>query len=94
MHPVKRGAMRRSCRDHAESILQILADFWNAEGGTGVVATADDAKPPQPLLVERDVAVCVFESARIVLFCCASGSQVDNALVEDALTKARLSVSI
>ncbi|KAK7994429.1 hypothetical protein PG991_016017 [Apiospora marii] len=85
VHPVKRGVMQRSCRGHAESILQIVADFWS------LTDQSDTESPPLPLLVERDVAVCAFESARIVLFCCASGSPVvDEALVEAALEKTRL----
>ncbi|KAK8016945.1 hypothetical protein PG993_015134 [Apiospora rasikravindrae] len=82
LHPVKRGTMQRSCREHAESILQIVADFWNLKD------LEHDAT--QPLLAERDVAVCAFESARIVLFCSSDASPPDDALVETALAKARL----
>ena len=45
---------------------------------------------PQPLLTERAVAVCAFESARIVLSCGAKGSSDDEALARTALEKARL----
>ncbi|KAK8075682.1 hypothetical protein PG997_010345 [Apiospora hydei] len=85
VHPVKRGAMQRSCREHAEGILQIVADFWNLEH-----AMTTEGAVPQPMLIERDVAVCAFESVRIVLFCCANASPPDDGLLEAALAKARL----
>ncbi|KAK7961751.1 uncharacterized protein PG986_002576 [Apiospora aurea] len=85
VHPVRRGAMQRSCRDHAESILQVVADFWDLEH-----AVTTEGAVPQPMLIERDIAVCAFESVRIVLFCCANVSPPDDGLVEAGLAKARL----
>ncbi|KAI0108978.1 hypothetical protein GGR51DRAFT_116645 [Nemania sp. FL0031] len=53
-----RISMQAQCLNHAESILQILGDFITNHPG--------DSR--RPLLLERDAAVCAFESARLVMF--------------------------
>ncbi|KAK7999477.1 hypothetical protein PG990_012077 [Apiospora arundinis] len=94
VHPVKRGVMQRSCQEHAENILKIVADFWNLRNDVDSDCAGGKNTPGQPLLIERDVAVCAFESARIVLFCCASASPANDALVDVALSKARLCLDV
>ncbi|KAI8629595.1 hypothetical protein F5Y19DRAFT_475049 [Xylariaceae sp. FL1651] len=66
-------AMQAKCLDHAEKIIQILADFTNHGDGQ--------------CLLERDAAVCAFESARLVLF----GARLSCAIsaLDVALHKAR-----
>lgn len=54
IHPSERVRMQRRCLEHAEGIIRILTDFVN------------HGRPD--CLLERDAAVCAFESARIVLF--------------------------
>ncbi|KAI0877771.1 hypothetical protein GGS24DRAFT_79699 [Hypoxylon argillaceum] len=53
-----RVAMQAQCLKHAESILQILSDF----------ITTHPSTTRSPLLLERDAAVCAFESARLAMF--------------------------
>ncbi|GAW21158.1 hypothetical protein ANO14919_106750 [Xylariales sp. No.14919] len=52
-----RLTMQAQCLEHAENIIRILGDFiTNRPGGSKL------------LLLERDAAVCAFESARLVMF--------------------------
>ncbi|RYP59063.1 hypothetical protein DL769_008697 [Monosporascus sp. CRB-8-3] len=69
IHPHARADMQQRCLEHAEGIIRILTDFVN-------YGKSD-------CLLERDAAVCAFESARIILFCSRmspGGSALDVAI--------------
>ncbi|RYP85807.1 hypothetical protein DL770_004986 [Monosporascus sp. CRB-9-2] len=69
VHPNERADMQQRCLEHAEGIIRILTDFVN-------YGKSD-------CLLERDAAVCAFESARIILFCSRmspGGSALDVAI--------------
>ncbi|KAI1823023.1 hypothetical protein F4861DRAFT_353737 [Xylaria intraflava] len=51
-------AMQAKCLEHAEDIIRVLADFTQSHAG-------DNGRL---LLLERDAAVCAFESARLIMF--------------------------
>ncbi|TGJ83481.1 hypothetical protein E0Z10_g5311 [Xylaria hypoxylon] len=58
IRPQDRIAIQGQCLEHAENIIRILGDFiTNHPNGES-----------QLLLLERDAAVCAFESARLVMF--------------------------
>ncbi|KAI1331412.1 fungal-specific transcription factor domain-containing protein [Xylariaceae sp. FL0255] len=56
-------SMQAKCLEHAEEIIRILSDLLNHGRGSRGVDSGDDK-----LLLERDAAVCAFESARLVMF--------------------------
>ncbi|KAI0536078.1 hypothetical protein GGR58DRAFT_514855 [Xylaria digitata] len=58
MRPQDCIAMQAACLEHAENIIRILDDF----------VTSHSNGHRQLLLLERDAAVCAFESARLVMF--------------------------
>ncbi|KAF2972774.1 hypothetical protein GQX73_g843 [Xylaria multiplex] len=70
-------AMQAACLEHAENIIRILGDF----------VTSHSNGHRKLLLLERDAAVCAFESARLVMFgarlACATST------LEVAINKAR-----
>lgn len=70
--------MQFKCLEHAENIIRIVSDFSNYEDGE--------------CLLERDAAVCAFESARLVMF----GSRIPGAVssLDVAINKAKLSLSL
>ncbi|KAI0903487.1 hypothetical protein F4823DRAFT_629362 [Ustulina deusta] len=73
-------AMQAKCLEHAESIFRILGDFvTNRPGGSHDCSRL--------FLLERDAAVCAFESARVVMF----GARLPCATstLEAAIHKAR-----
>ncbi|KAH9892160.1 hypothetical protein F4778DRAFT_751070 [Xylariomycetidae sp. FL2044] len=76
IHPRDRSTMQRQCLEHAESIIRILSDFMN-HGRTDCY-------------LERDAAVCWFESARLVMF----GARLPGAAstLDVAIAKAKLSL--
>ncbi|KAI1642679.1 fungal-specific transcription factor domain-containing protein [Daldinia loculata] len=78
LHPRDRVAMQFKCLEHAENIIRIVSDFSNYEDGE--------------CLLERDAAVCAFESARLVMF----GSRIPGAVssLDVAINKAKLSLSL
>ncbi|KAI1358347.1 hypothetical protein F5Y08DRAFT_333185 [Xylaria arbuscula] len=73
-------AMQAKCLEHAENIIRILGDFVAGH-------TRDSPNSSQLLLLERDAAVCAFESARLVMF----GARLPCATstLEDSIYKAR-----
>ncbi|KAI1383964.1 fungal-specific transcription factor domain-containing protein [Hypoxylon trugodes] len=73
-----RIAMQVKCFEHAESIIRIISDFSNH---------GDSA-----CFLERDAAVCAFESARLVMF----GSRIPGATstLDVAINKAKLSLNL
>ncbi|KAI1204127.1 fungal-specific transcription factor domain-containing protein [Annulohypoxylon truncatum] len=75
LHPRDRTKMQLKCLEHAESIIRIVSDFLNHGDGE--------------CLLERDAAVCAFESARLVMF----GSRILGAAsnLDMAVGKAKLS---
>lgn len=78
IHLRDRVAMQFKCLEHAESIIRIVSDFSNyGDGGC---------------LLERDTAVCAFESARLVMF----GSRIPGAVssLDVAINKAKLSLNL
>ncbi|KAI1798725.1 hypothetical protein F4811DRAFT_547327 [Daldinia bambusicola] len=79
LHPRDRVAMQFKCLEHAESIIRIVSDFTDFE----------DARD---CLLERDAAVCAFESARLVMF----GSRIQGAVstLDVAISKAKLSLGL
>ncbi|KAI1282897.1 hypothetical protein F5Y07DRAFT_200563 [Xylaria sp. FL0933] len=62
LRPQDRIAMQAQCLEHAESILRILGDFVSQHPGES------HGRGSRLLLLERDAAVCAFESARLVMF--------------------------
>ncbi|KAI0376002.1 fungal-specific transcription factor domain-containing protein [Hypomontagnella monticulosa] len=78
IHPRDRIAMQSKCLDHAESIIRIVSDFSN--------------HGDRDCLLERDAAVCAFESARLVMF----GSRIPGSIssLDVAINKAKLSLSL
>ncbi|KAI2616182.1 hypothetical protein GGS26DRAFT_449407 [Hypomontagnella submonticulosa] len=78
IHPRDRIAMQFKCLEHAESIIRIVSDFSNHGDGD--------------CLLERDAAVCAFESARLVMF----GSRIPGSTssLDVAINKAKLSLSL
>ncbi|KAI0169433.1 fungal-specific transcription factor domain-containing protein [Hypoxylon sp. FL1284] len=78
IHPRGRIAMQFKCFEHAESIIRIVSDFSSHGNGE--------------CLLERDAAVCAFESARLVMF----GSRTPGATssLDLAISKARLSLDM
>ncbi|KAH7018395.1 fungal-specific transcription factor domain-containing protein [Microdochium trichocladiopsis] len=74
LHPQDRAAVQRKCVEHAEAIIDILSDF--AQHGHSQCQ------------LERDIAVCAFEAARIVMFDCRRTGQVGK--MHEALVKASL----
>ncbi|KAI8958055.1 fungal-specific transcription factor domain-containing protein [Daldinia sp. FL1419] len=78
IHPRDRVAMQFKCLEHAENIIRIVSDFANYEDGD--------------FLLERDAAVCAFESARLVMF----GSRISGAAssLDVAINKARLCLNL
>ncbi|KAI1419626.1 hypothetical protein F5Y12DRAFT_793431 [Xylaria sp. FL1777] len=58
-----RIAMQARCLEHAENILRILGDFVTTYHPSGSHGRSNGL-----LLLERDAAVCAFESARLVMF--------------------------
>ncbi|KAH8160100.1 hypothetical protein CIB48_g8145 [Xylaria polymorpha] len=75
-----RIAMQAKCLEHAENIIQILGDFLTHHGRLSRGRNS-------LLLLERDAAVCAFESARLVMF----GARLPRATstLEAAIHKAR-----
>ncbi|KAH6645251.1 hypothetical protein BKA67DRAFT_595694 [Truncatella angustata] len=69
-----RQMMQQRCLEHAENNIQIVTDFWNNCGRSSIL--------------ERDIAVCAFEAARIVLFLASVSS--NRPLMDTAIRKARL----
>ncbi|KAI0976854.1 hypothetical protein F4678DRAFT_456133 [Xylaria arbuscula] len=61
IRPQDRAARQAQCLEHAESILRILGDFITHATGRG-------GDRSRLLLLERDAAVCAFESARLAMF--------------------------
>ncbi|KAI8955036.1 hypothetical protein F4801DRAFT_603559 [Xylaria longipes] len=61
IHIQDRVAMQAKCLEHAENIIQILGDFLTHHARLG-------RGRGRLLLLERDAAVCAFESARLVMF--------------------------
>ncbi|KAI2463480.1 fungal-specific transcription factor domain-containing protein [Annulohypoxylon bovei var. microspora] len=78
LHSRERAGMQLRCLEHAESIIRIVSDFLNHGDGES--------------LLERDVAVCAFESARLAMF----GSRIPGATsnLDVAVSKAKLSLSL
>ncbi|KAI1632386.1 hypothetical protein F4809DRAFT_92522 [Biscogniauxia mediterranea] len=78
IHPRDRIAMQLKCLEHAEDIIRILSDFTNHGNSS--------------CLLERDAAVCAFESARLVMF----GARLPGATstLDMALNKAKLSLYV
>ncbi|KAI1771263.1 fungal-specific transcription factor domain-containing protein [Hypoxylon cercidicola] len=78
IHPRERIAMQFKCFEHAESIIRIVSDFSTHGNGD--------------CLLERDAAVCAFESARLVMF----SSRIPGApsSLDLAINKARLSLNL
>lgn len=74
VHPGNRDYMKRRCSEHAENILQIGSDFWN--------------NVSRDYILERDVAVCSFEAARIVLF--GASISANPSFMNTAVRKAEL----
>ncbi|KAI1089385.1 fungal-specific transcription factor domain-containing protein [Rostrohypoxylon terebratum] len=79
LHPRDRAGMQLKCLEHAESIIRIVSDFLDYGDGKS--------------LLERDIAVCAFESARLVMF---GGSRVMGAAsnLDVAVSKAKLSLAL
>ncbi|KAL7620588.1 hypothetical protein AAE478_009583 [Parahypoxylon ruwenzoriense] len=78
IHLGDRLAMQNKCLEHAEAIIRIVSDFLNhGDGGA---------------FLERDAAVCAFESARLVMF----GSRIPGAAssLGVAINKAKLSLGL
>ncbi|KXJ89565.1 fungal-specific transcription factor domain-domain-containing protein [Microdochium bolleyi] len=78
LHPQDRAALQRKCVDHAQTIIRILSDF--SQHGDGQCQ------------LERDIAVCAFEAARIVMFDCRRTGLA--AMMEEALRKANLCIDL
>ncbi|KAI1500189.1 hypothetical protein F5X99DRAFT_387317 [Biscogniauxia marginata] len=78
VHPRDRISMQLKCLEHAEEIIRVVSDFTNH----------GDAN----CLLERDAAVCAFESARLVMF----GARLPGAAstLDVAINKARLSLHV
>ncbi|KAI1413067.1 fungal-specific transcription factor domain-containing protein [Hypoxylon sp. FL1857] len=78
IHLRDRVAMQFKCLEHAESIIRIVSDFSSYGDGE--------------CLLERDAAVCAFESARLVMF----GSRIPGAAsnLDLAINKAKLSLNL
>ncbi|KAI1135915.1 fungal-specific transcription factor domain-containing protein [Hypoxylon sp. FL0543] len=78
IHPRDRVAMQFKCLEHAENIIRIVSDFSNY----------GDFE----CLLERDAAVCAFESARLVMF----GSRIPGAVssLDVAINKAKSSLNL
>ncbi|KAI1760808.1 fungal-specific transcription factor domain-containing protein [Hypoxylon sp. FL1150] len=76
--PRERIAMQFKCFEHAENIIRIVRDF--SAHGNG------------ECFLERDAAVCAFESARLVMF----SSRIPGATssLDLAINKAKLSLSL
>ena len=72
--------MQAKCLEHAENILRILGDFIMSH-------RRDSPGSSRLLLLERDAAVCAFESARLVMF----GARLPCATstLEESIHKAR-----
>ncbi|ORY70304.1 fungal-specific transcription factor domain-containing protein [Pseudomassariella vexata] len=79
VQPRNRDVMQRQCVEHAEDILQIVEDLWNYGDRNA--------------LLERDTAVCGFESARIILFVAGDGAS-NAAATELATMKAQLCLDL
>ncbi|KAI1448906.1 fungal-specific transcription factor domain-containing protein [Annulohypoxylon stygium] len=79
LHPRDRAEMQLKCLEHAESIIRIVSDFLDYGDGRS--------------LLERDIAVCAFESARLVMF---GGSRIIGAAsnLDVAVSKAKLSLTL
>ncbi|KAI0882393.1 fungal-specific transcription factor domain-containing protein [Annulohypoxylon maeteangense] len=75
LHPRDRAGMQLKCLEHARSIIGIVSDFLNHGDGE--------------LLLERDAAVCAFESARLLMFGSRAASNLDVAI-----GKAKLSLKL
>lgn len=78
IHPRERIAMQSKCFEHAESIIRIVSDFSNHGSGD--------------IFLERDAAVCAFESARLVMF--GSRTQGTFSTLDVAINKAKLSLNL
>lgn len=78
IHPHERVRMQQRCLEHAEGIIRILTDFVN--------------HGKSDCLLERDTAVCAFESARIVLF--HSRMSSEGSVSDAAMAKARTCLHI
>ncbi|RYO73838.1 hypothetical protein DL764_011051 [Monosporascus ibericus] len=78
VRPNERADMRQRCLEHAEGIIRILTDFVN-------YGKSD-------CLLERDAAVCAFESARIILFCSRMSS--GGSALEVAIGKAKICLHV
>ncbi|KAI0452645.1 hypothetical protein F5B21DRAFT_482398 [Xylaria acuta] len=80
IHSQDRITMQAKCLEHAENIIQILGDFLTHH-------TRLSRGRNRLLLLERDAAVCAFESARLVMF----GARLARATstLEGAIHKAR-----
>ncbi|OTB02921.1 hypothetical protein M426DRAFT_322164 [Hypoxylon sp. CI-4A] len=78
LHPRDRVAMQFQCLEHAEGIIRIVSDFSTHGNGE--------------LFLDRDAAVCAFESARLVMF----GSRIAGAVsnLDVAINKAKLSLNL
>ncbi|KAI1371869.1 fungal-specific transcription factor domain-containing protein [Hypoxylon crocopeplum] len=78
IHPRDRVAMQFKCLEHAENIIRIVSDFSNHGNSE--------------CLLERDAAVCAFESARLVMF----GSRIPGTAsnLDVAINKAKLSLNL
>ncbi|KAI1078941.1 fungal-specific transcription factor domain-containing protein [Whalleya microplaca] len=76
--PGDRNAMQWKCIEHAENIIRILSDFLNHNNGG--------------CFLERDAAVCAFESARLIMF----GSRIPGAAstLDVGIQKAKLSLRL
>ncbi|KAI1261440.1 hypothetical protein F5Y18DRAFT_440542 [Xylariaceae sp. FL1019] len=86
--PQDRIAMQSKCLEHAEDILKILSDFiTHMSNPSSSPAAPDVHSPARSILLERDAAVCAFESARLVLF--GSRLPISTCTLEVALQKAR-----
>lgn len=68
-----RHALQHRCKEHAEGIVQIVADFWN--------------NCSRDSILERDTAVCAAEAARIILFLASTSNS--RSAMETAIRKAR-----
>jgi hypothetical protein len=78
VHPGTRESMQRRCMEHAENILQIVSDFWNHGHRNAIL--------------ERDIAVCAFEAARIILF--GASISANASSMDTALRKAQLCLDV
>lgn len=74
LYPQDRAVLERKCIEHAEAIIRILFDFVH--------------HGQRDIQLERDVAVCAFEAARIVMFDCLRTGLVSR--MHEALAKANM----